>query len=103
VAWRQGDCANATLATKVLQDGHLLSIPPEVAAATPTGWLPDGTLVLQRSPCHDTHRAGAGSVIYAFKDSHATPMRSVAGQATVRVALPPGPELPSSIASAGPI
>ena len=103
VAWRQGDCANATLATKVLQAGHLLSIPPEVATATPTGWLPDGTLILQRSPCHDTHRAGSASVIYAFKDSHATPMRSVPGQATVRVALPPGPELPSSIASAGPI
>jgi hypothetical protein len=105
IAWRQGDCADGILATHVLQRGRSLALSPEVATARPAGWLPDGTLVLQTTggTCRDAPRTIGEGDIYAVKDGHTTRIGSIPGRAAVRVALSPGPELPSPIASAGPI
>jgi hypothetical protein len=105
VAWRQGDCTHATLTTKVLRNSQPVPLPPELATATPTDWLADGTLVLQTDTptCPPTHRARPRGTVYAFKDGHPTPVASTPSEAAVRIVLPPGPDLPSAIASAGPI
>jgi hypothetical protein len=102
VAWREADCTASRTAARVLSTGGT-PLPAEVAAARPAAWLPDGPLILSQAdrPCTAVHATDATT--YSFKDGRATRVASVSGVPAVRVAVPPGPALPSTIPSDAPI
>jgi len=110
IAWQEGACGPGQVpATKMRIAGQLVALPPALGTAVPVGWLPDAPLVLlQRpAPCGgvkgEATKARSAGDVYTVRGSTVTKIASGAVDATVRVAHPTPPPLPTSIPSDAPI
>ncbi|HEY4410043.1 MAG TPA: hypothetical protein VGO87_09180 [Acidimicrobiia bacterium] len=110
IAWQEGACGpGRTPVTKLRLAGELIALPPALDSAVPVGWLPDASLVLlQRSaPCGGgtakPATARSAGDVYTVRGPTVTKVATGATDATVRVAHPAPPPLPTHIPSDAPI